>query len=103
MAYTKKYFYPPRPGSGSGTFSDNLVGLQIVDGGGLTQANFEFTTSIVEKVNRKFNVGAFSKPISLEDLDVDSLMQSRSIQATQFRVDPNYDVSQVLNFSLYGS
>lgn len=98
-----KYFYPPRPGSGAGTFSDNIVGLQTVEGGGLTQGNFEFTTSIVEKVNRKFNVGAFSEPISLDDLNIEDLTESRTILATQFRVYPNYDVSQVLNFSMYGS
>ena len=100
---TTKYFYPPRPGSGAATFSDNIVGLQTVQGGGLTQGNFEFTTGITEKVNRKFNVGAFSEPVNLSDLDIDDLTQSRRIQATQFRVYPNYDVSQVLNFSMYGS
>ena len=100
---TTKYFYPPRPGSGAATFSDNIVGLQTVEGGGLTQGNFEFTTSVVEKVNRTFNVGAFSEPISLTDLNIDDLVESRSILATQFRVYPNYDVSQVLNFSMYGS
>ena len=100
---TTKYFYPPRPGSGAATFSDNIVGLQTVQGGGLTQGNFEFTTSVTEKVNRNFNVGAFSEPINLSDLDIDDLTESRRIQATQFRVYPNYDVSQVLNFSMYGS
>jgi hypothetical protein len=100
---TTKYFYPPRPGSGAGTFSDNIVGLQTVEGGGLTQGNFEFTTSVVEKVNRTFNVGAFSEPINLEGLDINDLTESRRIMATQFRVYPNYDVSQVLNFSMYGS
>ncbi len=100
---TTKFFYPPRPGSGAATFSDNIVGLQTVEGGGLTQGNFEFTTSVVEKVNRTFNVGAFSEPINLEGLDIDNLVESRRIMATQFRVYPNYDVSQVLNFSMYGS
>ena len=100
---TTKYFYPPRPGSGAYTFSDNIVGLQTVEGGGLTQGNFEFTTSVVEKVNRKFNIGAFSEPISLDDLNIGDLAESRTILATQFRVYPNYDVSQVLNFSMYGS
>lgn len=98
-----KYFYPPRPGNGSGTFSDDIVGLQTVDGGGLTQGNFEFTTSITEKVNRKFNVGAFSELISLEDMNIYDINESRRIQATQFNVYPNYDISQVLNFSMYGS
>ena len=100
---TTKYFYPPRPGSGAATFSDNIVGLQTVEGGGLTQGNFEFTTSVVEKVNRTFSVGAFSEPISLGDLNINDLTESRRIIATQFRVYPNYDVSQVLNFSMYGS
>jgi hypothetical protein len=100
---TTKYFYPPRPGNGAGTFSDNIVGLQVVDGGGLTQGNFEFTTTITEKVNRNFNVGVFSEPMSLETLNIDSIEESRRIISTQFKVYPNYDVSQVLNFSLYGS
>jgi hypothetical protein len=98
-----KYFYPPRPGSGAGTFSDNIVGLQTVEGGGLTQGNFEFTTGVTEKVNRTFNVGAFSEPMSLDMMGIDSLDESRRILATQFRVYPNYDISQVLNFSMYGS
>jgi hypothetical protein len=98
-----KYFYPPRPGSGAGTFSDNIVGLQTVEGGGLTQGNFEFTTGVTEKVNRTFNVGAFSEPMSLEMMGIDDLFESRRIIATQFRVYPNYDITQVLNFSMYGS
>jgi hypothetical protein len=100
---TTKYFYPPRPGNGAGTFSDNIVGLQTVEGGGLTQGNFDFTTSVTEKVNRTFNVGAFSEPINLDMMGMDNLEESRRILATQFRVYPNYDVSQVLNFSMYGS
>lgn len=106
MATTQKntkFFYPPRPGSGAGTFSDDIVGLQTVEGGGLTQGNFEFTTSVTERVTRTFNVGAFSEPISLEGLNINDLSESRAIMATQFRVYPNYDVSQVLNFSMYGS
>jgi hypothetical protein len=98
-----KYFYPPRPGSGAGTFSDNIVGLQTVEGGGLTQGNFEFTTGVTEKVNRTFNVGAFSEPMTLDMMNIDSLEQSRRILATQFRVYPNFDITQVLNFSMYGS
>jgi hypothetical protein len=98
-----KYFYPPRPGNGAGTFSDNIVGLQTVEGGGLTQGNFEFTTGVTEKVNRTFNVGAFSEPMTLDSMGIQDLTESRRIIATQFKVYPNYDVSQVLNFSMYGS
>jgi len=99
---TTKYFYPPRPGNGAGTFSDNIVGLQVVDGGGLTLGNFEFTTQVVDKVNRTFGVGAFSAPISLDELSVNGVIQSETIQK-QYRVYPNFDISNVLNFSLYGS
>jgi hypothetical protein len=41
-----KFFYPPSPGSGLGTF-DDIVGFQLVDGGGLTSSVFDFTTSVV--------------------------------------------------------
>jgi len=75
---------------------DNIVGFQVVDGGGLTSAVFDFTTSVTEKVNRTFSIGTFSEPINLEGLDINDLNESRRIQATQFRVYPNYDVSQVL-------
>ena len=103
MASNQKYRYPPAPPSGLSTATDNLVGFQLVDGGGLTQGNFEFTTSIVEKVNRKFNVGVFSEPFTLENLELDNIIQSRAIQAKQYRVYPNYDLSNVTNFALYGS
>ena len=72
MAVTK-YTCPPQSPSGQGTFSDNLVGLQLVDGGGFTQANFEFTTSITEKQDRNFSIGAFSEPISLDSLNISSI------------------------------
>ena len=62
----KKYTCPPQTASGSGTFSDNLVGFQLVQGGGLTQGNFEFTNSITEKTNRDFTTGVFSNPINFE-------------------------------------
>ena len=99
---TTKFFYPPSPGNGVGAF-DDIVGFQLVEGGGLTSSVFDFTTSVTEKVDRTFSVGTFSNPISLEDLDIDSMVESRRILQSQFRVYPNYDVSQVLNFSLYGS
>ena len=68
MAVTK-YTCPPQTAAGSGTFSNNLVGFQLVQGGGFTQGNFEFTNSITEKSNRNFNTGVFSNPISLENLN----------------------------------
>ena len=100
---SNKFRYPPAPPNARGTFSDNLVGLQLVDGGGLTQANFEFSNNVVEKVNRTFDTGVFSQPISLSDLDFNSIEESKLIMAKNFNVYPNYDISQVTNFTLYGS
>jgi hypothetical protein len=99
----KKYTCPPQTASGAGTFSDNLVGFQLVDGGGFTQGNFEFTENLNEKQNRNFNIGTFSDPINLDTLNIESVTQSRLIQANNFRVYPNFDLSQVTNFTLYGS
>ena len=45
----KKYTCPPQPASGAGTFSDDLVGVQLVQGGGFTQGNF--TTVVIVSVN----------------------------------------------------
>jgi len=99
----KKYFYPPAPPSGAQSFSPDLVGFQVLDGGGLTQGNFQFTNSILEKVNRTFNTGVFSKPISLVDINIESIEQSKLIASKTFKVYPNYDISQVTNYALYGS
>jgi len=102
MAVTK-YTCPPQSASGAGTFSDNLVGFQLVTGGGLTQGNFEFVSSINEKTNRTFNTGNFSDPISLDSMGVSGVVQSKSIFENNFKVYPNFDMSQITNFTLYGS
>src|SRR6056300_1241390 len=103
MASNKKYRYPPAPPSGAETFSPDLVGFQLVEGGGLTQGNFEFTTAVFEKVNRKFDVGVFSTPFTLESMDLESVEESRRIQSKFYEVYPNYDITNVTNFTLYGS
>jgi hypothetical protein len=99
----KKYTCPPQSATGSGTFSDDLVGFQLVLGGGLTQGNFEFTESITEKVNRTFTTGVFSDPINLQGLGIDTVEQSKAIFENNFKVYPNFDLSQITNFTLYGS
>jgi hypothetical protein len=99
----KKYTCPPQKATADNTFSDNLVGFQLVDGGGLTQGNFEFTVGITEKSNRDFVIGSFSDPITLDSLGVRSIEESRSIIEKNFKVYPNFDLSQVSNFSQYGS
>jgi hypothetical protein len=99
----KKYTCPPQSATGAGTFSDDLVGLQLVAGGGLTQGNFEFITSTNEKTNRTFNTGTFSEPINLNSLGIDSINQSKTIVENNFKVYPNFDLTQVTNFTMYGS
>jgi hypothetical protein len=102
MAVTK-YTCPPQTASGEGTFSDNLVGFQLVDGGGFTQGNFEFTTGLTEKTNRTFTIGSFSDPISLETLNIADIAQSKLLVAKNFQVYPNYDLSEITNFTMFGS
>lgn len=100
---SKKYTCPPQKASGNGTFSDNLVGLQITNGGGLTQGNFEFTTSVTEKSNRDFNTGVFSEPINLDSLGLADVNQAKVLFEKNFNVYPNFDLSEITNFTLYGS
>ena len=99
----KKYTCPPQSATGAGTFSDDLVGLQLVAGGGLTQGNFDFTSSVNEKTNRTFNTGTFSEPINLNLLGIESINQSKTIVENNFKVYPNFDLTQVTNFTMYGS
>lgn len=97
---TNKIFFPP---GGVKTFSDDLVGLQLVNGGGLTQGNFEFTSAIYEKSNRNFDTGVFSSPYTLDNLQIDNVEQLKKLVEKNFQVYPNFDISQVTSFSLYGS
>jgi len=59
--------------------------------------------SVTEKTNRTFTTGVFSNPINLEGLGVNSVAQSKAIFENNFKVYPNFDVSQVTNFTSYGS
>jgi hypothetical protein len=90
-----KIFFPP---GGVKTFSDNLVGFQIVDGGGLTQGNFQFTTAIYEKTNRTFDTGIFSDAYTLENLKIDDIQQAKKIVEKNFKVYPNFDLSEITSF-----
>jgi hypothetical protein len=90
---SKKYI--PIGASGAQTPFDNLVGNQTVQGGGLTQGNFEWSYGISEKNNRNFNIGVFQLPVSLEDLNLESVNQSRELIAKEYRVYPNFDLSKV--------
>jgi len=99
---TKKYTCPPQLPSGQGTFSDQLVGLQLVNGGGLTLGNFEFTSNVQSKNDRTFDTGSYSSPISLTSLNIKSVEESNKIYDTNFTIFPNYDLSEILNFVGYG-
>ena len=90
-----KIFFPP---GGVKTFSDNLVGLQITDGGGLTQGNFQFTTAIYEKSNRKFDTGIFSDAYTLENLKIDDIQQAKRIIEKNFK-----DIFELSSRSVYSS
>jgi hypothetical protein len=94
---------PPQRPSGAGTFSDNLVGLQLVQGGGLTFANFTFSTTFSDKSNRNFYTGDFSGPQTLESLNISSVAAASQINQVNFKIYPNFDEENVLNFVAYGS
>ena len=96
------YTCPPQRRLTDGVFFDNIVGLQVIQGGGLTQGNFQTTISIGEKSNRFFDTGVFSAPITLDSLDVSSVAQAAKISDINFKVYPNFDETNVLNFVAYG-
>jgi hypothetical protein len=97
-----KYTCPPQSPSGAGTFSDDLVGLQLTQGGGLTLANFAFSNKVTEKVNRNFETGVFSQPISLTDLNLTTTAEAQKIYEVNFKVYPNFNETNVLNYVAYG-
>jgi hypothetical protein len=100
---TQKFINPKVPASGAGTFSDDLVGFQLVQGGGLTQGNFEFVEGTREKQNRTFNTGIFSEPFNLDNLKIGDVEQSKLIVENNFKVYPNFDLSQITSFTQFGS
>ena len=92
-----KYTCPPQKPSGSGTFADNLVGFQLVQGGGLTNSNFVFSSGVVAKKNRTFQSGTFSEPQTLQSLGDKSEAQSVNIFDKNFKIYPNFDETNILN------
>ena len=82
----QNYRYPPAPPVGSSTAFNNIVGFQLVNGGGLTQGNFQFTSASFEKVSRSFYVGVFSQPYTLETLKIDSIEQSKLLLILMVKV-----------------
>jgi len=100
---SKKYFYPPAPPVGSETFSNDIVGFQTINGGGLTNANFRFVNNTKDKTNRGFDTGVFSKPQNLESLDIKNIEETKELIQKNFKIYPNFDLTQVTSFCTYGS
>jgi hypothetical protein len=102
MASTN-YRYPPAPPNGAGTFSDNLVGNQWVDGTSqMSNGNFSFTdTSKSQSVS--FSLGGFSEPVTLDSMDIESLDIANTQSSNSLEVFINYDSSDISNMVLYGS
>jgi hypothetical protein len=96
------YTCPPQKRLATSVFSDNLVGTQLVTGGGITQGNFQFTTSFTEKSNRTFDTGVFSNPITLDSLSIKSVAEAQKVFEVNFKVYPNFDEENILNFVAYG-
>jgi hypothetical protein len=96
------YTNPPQRRDFDNSFFDNIVGLQVVQGGGLTQGNFTFTTTVSEKSNRSFDTGNFSGPITLNTLDITNTLEAQKIYDVNFKVYPNFDQTDVLRFVAYG-
>ena len=104
MANKKKFYYPPAPGNGAGTFSDNLVGLQVTNGSPqMTMGNFSISNSSQSKKNREFNLGGFSGPITLEQLSAGDVDLIKYSLINNLLIDFNYDTSDISQFVLYGS
>ena len=47
---------------GTSSVFDNIVGYQLVTGGGLTFGTFDFTPSIFDTLPRKFQTNVFDVP-----------------------------------------
>ena len=58
----KKYFYPPAPPSGDESFSPNLVGFQINNGGGLNSRELRVYYFYCRKGKQNVRDWCFLKP-----------------------------------------
>ena len=102
MASTN-YRYPPAPPNGAGTFSDNLVGNQWVDGSSqMSNGNFSSTNSSKSQ-SVSFALGGFSEPVTLDSMDIESIDIAKAQSSNSLEVFVNYDTSDLSNMVLYGS
>lgn len=82
--------------------NEDLVGFQTTQGGGLTNTNFVWNYGVAEKFDKEYPVGVFSDAITLDSLKVD-LEEARRALSVDLKVYPSYDLTDVTNFTLYGS
>ena len=85
-------------------FNDNLVGTQLTSGSSiLTLGNFSLTTSFDgPKVNKSYNLGSFSKPITLNTLGV-TATENKEVLTNNLSVFLNVDTSNPVDFVQFGS
>ena len=99
-----KFYYPPAPGNGAGTFSDNLVGLQFTNGSALaTMGNFSVTDSSGEKLTFNYETGGFSEPITLELLAKGDEDLVKLLSNNAFLIKFNKDTDDISKLVQYGS
>ena len=101
---SNRFRYPPAPGHGGDTFSDNLVGNQITDGSSqMTMGNFSISQEYTRSVATNQVLEGFSKPITLESLDFSDLKTAQSFAKNNYQVYINTDTSNIAELVLYGS
>jgi hypothetical protein len=83
-------------------FSPNLVGLQITNGTSLfTFGNFEITSNIDERFVKNYSLGQFSKPITIETINLDE--KSLEVESNNLKIFLNYDRKNLKNYAYFGS
>ena len=99
-----KFYYPPAPGSGAGTFSDNLVGLQITDGSSFaTMGNFSVSNNTANTTTFNYSLGGFSEPITLELLAKGNEELLNYLTNSSLFITFNYDTDDISKLVQYGS
>lgn len=93
----------PQTNAGFSSPTENLVGFEIVQGGGLTNTTFVFDYGVQEKNNQDYQSGVFSKGYTLDSLNLSTVEEARVAAAKDLKVYPNFDLTEVTNFTLYGS
>ena len=102
---TNKFRYPPAPGHGGDTFSDNLVGNQITNGSSqMTMGNFSTQPTNSTLLSQpKQETAVFSSPITLNSLNIGDLELAKSTVKNNLEIFINTDTSEISNLVLYGS